>query len=160
MSRKPALHYACDFRPRCGVWDPAKQRRIIRLLVDAGADVNLTDSGGVTPLYRAVRARGADAVRELLDLGANVHARLKNGGSTPLHLAVTGSGASGTAGTVGEQIDIIAVLLEHGADPEALDAKGKSAQAAARNARVRQAFEDRERMDHDESPGSSGLRPR
>lgn len=43
------LHYACDPRPRRGVWDPSKQRRVIHLLVDAGADVNLPDSGGVTP---------------------------------------------------------------------------------------------------------------
>src|SRR6059058_4748753 len=30
-----ALHYACDARPRSGVWHPSRQRRVIRLLVDA-----------------------------------------------------------------------------------------------------------------------------
>ena len=138
-----ALHYACDPRPRCGVWHPSKQRRVIGLLIDAGADVNLPDSGGVTPLHRAVRARGADAVRELLARGARVDARLKNGGSTPLHLAVGPSGASGTAGAVDEQVEIITALLEHGADPEALDAKGRSALAAARNVHVRHALQHR-----------------
>lgn len=107
-----ALHYACDPRPRLGVWDPQKQVRIIDLLVSAGAPVNLPDQGGATPLHRAVRARGAAAVRCLLSHGADVRARLKKSGSTPLDLAMTGSGASGTAGTADEQKQIIALLRQ------------------------------------------------
>src|ERR1051325_731112 len=32
-----ALHYACDPRPLSSVWDPDAQRRLIELLVSAGA---------------------------------------------------------------------------------------------------------------------------
>ena len=138
-----ALHYACDPRPHLGVWHPEKQRRVVRLLVAAGAAVNVPDAGGATALHRAVRARGAEAVRELLVCGANVDARLKNGGSTALHLAVGPSGASGTAGAAREQLEIIAALLEYGANPEAPDAKGRTARAVARNEQVRQVLQTR-----------------
>jgi len=47
------------------------------------------------------------------------------------------------AGAVYEQLEIITALLEHGADPEALDAKGTTARAAARNAQVRHALQQR-----------------
>lgn len=54
-----ALHYACDPRPLSPAWDPAAQRRMIELLVSAGAAVDQPDRGGVTPLHRAVAATGA-----------------------------------------------------------------------------------------------------
>lgn len=44
-----ALHYACDARPLAPTWDPAAQRRVIELLVSAGATVDQPDRGGVTP---------------------------------------------------------------------------------------------------------------
>src|SRR5882672_9997017 len=34
-----ALHYACDPRPLSPTWDPAAQRRIVELLISAGAAV-------------------------------------------------------------------------------------------------------------------------
>jgi uncharacterized protein len=43
---------------------PAHQR-IVRLLIDNGADVDLADKDGVTPLTHA-RARGFDAIAEML----------------------------------------------------------------------------------------------
>ena len=74
-----ALHYACDPRPSSPTWDPAAQRRIIELLVFAGAEVDRPDRGGVTALHRAVRARSPDAgdyqleiVRMLLAAGATL----------------------------------------------------------------------------------------
>jgi hypothetical protein len=66
-----ALHYACDPRPLSPTWDPPAQRRIIDLLVSAGATVDHPDRGGVTPLHRAVRARSPAAVAALLSAGAN-----------------------------------------------------------------------------------------
>jgi ankyrin repeat protein len=121
-----ALHYACDPRPRAEkAWDPSKQRRVIELLVDAGAHLEHAEKAGAAPLHRAVRARSPEAVQCLLERGASVHARHAKQGSTPLHLALHTTGAGGTKGTRAEQERIVELLLQHGADPKAEDAKGK-----------------------------------
>ena len=86
-------------------------------------------------------AREAAAVQGLLKAGASVDVRLGKGSSTALHLAVQSTGAGGTAGAVSEQLEIVALLLEHGADPKALDAKGKSVYDRADNDRIRRALE-------------------
>ena len=77
---------------------PGRERRIIELLVSAGAAVDQPDRGGVTPLHRAVRARSPAAVAALLSAGADPGAATRKAGSTALHLAVAPTGASGTAG--------------------------------------------------------------
>jgi ankyrin repeat protein len=121
-----ALHYACDPRPRSRRnWDGSKQRRVIELLVDAGARIDHIEKAGAAPLHRAVRARGVEAVRCLLERGASVHARHGKQGSTPLHLARRSTGASGTKGARAEQDEITELLLEHGADGRAKDATGR-----------------------------------
>jgi ankyrin repeat protein len=43
-------------------------------LVAAGADVNVTDNTGWTPLMRATYAGHSDAIRALIDAGADVNA--------------------------------------------------------------------------------------
>jgi ankyrin repeat protein len=122
------LHYACDPRPKSGgTWDPAKQGEIIDLLVQYGAKLEHVDRGGASALHRAVRARSPVAVRQLLKAGARVNIGMGKSGSTPIHLAAQSTGASGTAGAVSKQLEIIAMLLQHGADPAANDARGRSA---------------------------------
>src|SRR5262249_49959606 len=136
------LHYACDPRPKSGgTWDPAKQREIIDILVQHGAKLEQVDRGGASALHRAVRARSPVAVRKLLKAGARVDIRLGKRGSTPIHLAVQSTGASGTAGAVSEQLEIIAMLLQHGADPAAKDARGRSAIDWAPNERISSALQ-------------------
>jgi len=88
-----ALHYACDPRPSSPTWDPPAQRRLIDLLVSAGAAVDQPDHGGVTALHRGVRARSPAAVAALLAAGADPRAATRKAGSTPLHLAVAPTGA-------------------------------------------------------------------
>jgi ankyrin repeat protein len=135
------LHYACDPRPASGgVWNPRQQTAIIGRLVEHGADVERPDRGGATALHRAVRARSPAAVRCLLESGARVDCRLDKTASTPLHLAVQSTGAGGTAGAGAAQLEIIKLLLEHGADPDAKDARGKSVMTSAKNERVRSAL--------------------
>jgi ankyrin repeat protein len=119
-----ALHYACDPRPLSPTWDPDGQRRIIELLVSAGAVVDQPDRGGVTPLHRAVRARSPAAVAALLSAGADPRAATGKAGSTPLHLAVAPSGASGTAGAGDYQLEIVRLLLAAGATMADVDRNG------------------------------------
>ncbi len=44
----------------------ARHTEVVRLLVDAGADVNLADGAGVTPLVHA-RQRGFDEMTSILE---------------------------------------------------------------------------------------------
>src|SRR4051812_45487774 len=84
-----ALHYACDPRPVSAlVWSPAAQRKVIELLVDAGSRIDHAEKAGASPLHRAVRARSPEAVRCLLERGADVNASHGKNRSTPLHLAL------------------------------------------------------------------------
>jgi ankyrin repeat protein len=135
------LHYACDSRPSSGgIWDPEAQVAIIDLLVKHGALVDHSESGGATPLHRAVRARSAEAVRRLLSLGARTDCRLRARGSTPLHLAAQSTGASGTAGTLDLQIEIIGLLRQYGADLTAVDGANRTPYDWARSQRVSEAL--------------------
>jgi uncharacterized protein len=62
---------------------------VLRLLVDAGADLNARDypkSGGCTPLMRAIRAGNMQAFRILLKAGALINKR--GSWDFPIHVAV------------------------------------------------------------------------
>ena len=78
----------------------AESAEALKILVDAGAEVNVRDSRGETPLHSIFRryaafdyACGCDAevaerkIKILLDAGTDVNARDENG-NTPLHLMV------------------------------------------------------------------------
>jgi len=110
--RQQPLHYAVDGGPGAAHWDPARQVATIARLIDAGADANAADMGGVTPLHRAVRNRCAAAVKILLDRGADP--RRKNGnGSTAAQLAThnTGRGGTGAREAKAQQAEIVALLM-------------------------------------------------
>ena len=49
--------------------------RIVRLLIDYGADINTIDSAGDTPLHRAARQGSLEIVKSLLNAGADVDAK-------------------------------------------------------------------------------------
>lgn len=135
------LHYACDPRPGSAMeWSRESQAAMIRLLCEHGAQIDRADKGGATPLHRAVRARSPGAVAQLLALGARPDCRLGKRGSTPLHLSVQPTGAGGTAGAAEEQREIIRLLLQHGADPSAADAAGKTPRDWARSEQIRAAL--------------------
>ena len=55
----------------------------VRKLLQAGANVNLQDKNGETPLYKASRNGYTNIVRLLLDAGANPNIQ-DNGGQTAL----------------------------------------------------------------------------
>jgi ankyrin repeat protein len=78
----------------------------VRALLDEGADVNVKNEAGATPLMRAVSH--VDTAALLLDRGANVNAK-SDDGRTPLVIA---AGLPGGAA-------IVTLLLDRGADPSA-----------------------------------------
>jgi ankyrin repeat protein len=134
------LHYACDSRKGSAACNAEAQVAIIDLLVENGAHLDHGDSGGATPLHRAVRKRNTVAVRHLLSLGARTDCRLRARGSTPLHVAAQSTGASGTAGTLDLQLEIIGLLRQYDADFSAVDADNRTPHDRARNTRVREAL--------------------
>ncbi len=86
--------------PNCGV---------LRHLIDLGVDVNARDQYLWTPLHFAVRTGCVDAVRLLVQAGADVG--VPNGeGLTPLHLCVTQPSCN---------LAIVETLLSAGSNPHA-----------------------------------------
>lgn len=85
-------------------------KEVIRTLLDAGADPNIADDEGKTPLI--ANAWDVEIAKMLLAHGASVNAQAKDG-FTPLLNA-------GTA-------ELMRLLLEHGADPFAKTKEGKTA---------------------------------
>lgn len=85
----------------------------VRLLAEAGANVNARDNDGNTPLHETFLT---DVERELLKLGANVNAR-NNDGETPIFTTVDN--------------DAIPLFIEHGADLSIRNKKGETVVQAA-----------------------------
>ena len=83
--------------------------RILQLLIDEGAQVDATSSGGVTPLFHAALGGNTEAAKTLLDSGANVDFR-SDVGITPLMLAVS----TNNVGRPNAQT--VKVLVDYGAD--------------------------------------------
>jgi ankyrin repeat protein len=88
----------------------------IALLLQSGADVEkFGQDASARPLCSAARMRHADAVRALLDGGADIDAAGRNGG-TALHFAA-GAGS----------LEVVRILLEAGARLDCLDAEDATA---------------------------------
>lgn len=136
------LHYAADGFITGPEWDAKKQVETIRELLSSGANVQLKDKNGATPLHRAVRTRCAAAVQFLLEAGSDPLARNKSG-STPFHLAVqyTGRGGSGAEAAINAQRQIIEVFLALGLSPRLKCGRGKSVRDSARSAWIRDMLE-------------------
>lgn len=133
--RSGPLHYAADGYVSGPEWDPKKQTKTMRLLLEANARLDAQDKNGATPLHRAVRTRCAAAVKYLLTAGANPRSE-NNSGSTPFHLAVqnTGRGGSGHEIAKNQQRQIIEEFLAAGLSPKLKDAKGNSVLDYAKSA--------------------------
>ena len=87
----------------------------VRSLLKAGADVNLPEGDGATPLHWAVRWDDARAVDLLLGAGADAGAA-NDYGVTPLTLACINRNAA-----------MVETLLAAGADPDAATSMGETA---------------------------------
>ena len=101
-----ALSYACGWH-----YETA------RLLIENGADVNVKDKDGDTPLLAVSSARseeGMDMMRLLIEKGANVNVK-NSKGTTPLLASLSG---------VTQSDEMARLLVERGADVNAKDNEG------------------------------------
>src|SRR5438309_9910301 len=87
---------------------PLQETSVLKLLLDAKADVNAPLVRGETPLMSVADKGNIEAVRLLLDRGADVNVRESKGGQSALMWAVAGRHA-----------EIVKLLVERGADVRA-----------------------------------------
>jgi ankyrin repeat protein len=93
----------------------ARDGKALRMLLEAGADVNAKDRNGGTALTEATVLGNADNVQTLLKAGANVNATVSTWKYTPLFLAIIQNNAQ-----------LVKTMLEHGADVNAKDSTGST----------------------------------
>ncbi len=103
-----------DLREAAAVGDAA---RIRELGARDGTAVNAFGGDGFHPLGLAAFFKRSDAVRALLDLGADPNLATRPAGFTPLHSAVADDNGAAPK-------EIVRMLLDAGADPNARSASG------------------------------------
>lgn len=121
------------------------QIEITKMLIDAGADLNVQDEYGVTPIHWAVLHGDEDVLRMLIELKADLN-KPDIEGNTPLYAAVTqgeetlvklllDAGADvDNPGSWGPLFfaawdynpELTKLLLQHGADPNLPDSFGET----------------------------------
>ena len=86
-----------------------KRTEAMQFLVKLGADVNAKNKDGETPLWIAISELKNPGIAELLlDLGANINARVRDLGMTPLDWAAFDG-----------RLEMVRTLLKRGANPNA-----------------------------------------
>jgi len=86
----------------------------IRQMVANGCDIEAMDEGGFSPLRCAILDYQAEAVRVMLELGADPNARdISTNGFSPLDDAISLTARN----RMPERIEIVTLLLSYGADP-------------------------------------------
>jgi ankyrin repeat protein len=92
--------------------------RIVKLLLDKGADPKVRDRQGLTTVIRAAYDGDLESMRLLLGRGVDLNAR--GGGTSALAWAVSRN-----------DLALVELLLKHGADVKALDGDGASVLVSA-----------------------------
>ena len=117
----------------------------VKVLLEAGADLEARNERGTTPLHKAALRGNAETVTVLLEAGADLEARNERG-TTPLHMAALGETAEAVTvliragahlkaraegghtplhmAALGGNAETVTALLEAGADPKARDNDG------------------------------------
>ncbi len=88
---------------------PARYKEMLKILCDAGADVDTTNVNGRTALYTAIAGNDAAKIATLLELGADPNKPDMNG-SRPIDCALVSRGFY-------NNFEVIKALLEAGAEP-------------------------------------------
>jgi ankyrin repeat protein len=106
---------------------------IVDALIEAGADVNARSKAGFTPLLFAVRKGSVPAVRSLLKANASVNdiAKAAAISSNSTARPVSDATSALAMAVINAHFDVAGVLVEHGADPNAPDARGSILHALA-----------------------------
>lgn len=97
----------------------AGRLRVVEILIERGANVNLASKAGATPLRTAAYAGYSDVVRLLLRAGAKPNAKDGMGWTPLLHASRNG------------HADVVKLLLEAGADARITDPDGRTPIAMA-----------------------------
>ncbi|HWK54055.1 MAG TPA: ankyrin repeat domain-containing protein, partial [Hyphomicrobiales bacterium] len=100
-------------------------RQCVDAMLAAGADINLPDPDGVTPLIIAIDNQHYDLAAHLMEQGANPHS-WDWWGRTPLYVAADmnsyrsgpGEDGDGAGGDTRDAVDMMRLLLEAGVDPD------------------------------------------
>ena len=114
------------------------QRREVRLILrDLAVDPNAADEAtGRLPLHAAAESGNVEVLEELLEWDARPDATGPPSGGTALHVSARGgrddAGSANTAQTTGTAAmdtaaTAVGLLLRYGADPNAEDARGRTA---------------------------------
>jgi len=89
---------------------------VVKYLLSQNADPNAQNDNATAPLHNAVKHRGLDMVKCLVEEGANVTINIPdNRGNTPLHDAAS------------RHVNIVSYLIEKGANPSAINQAGNTA---------------------------------
>jgi ankyrin repeat protein len=116
------------------MWAAAEgHAQVVDALIEAGADVQARSKAGFTPLLFAVRQGSVAAVRSLLNAQANASdlAQAAAISSNSTAKPVTDATSALAMAVINAHFDIAGLLLEHGADPNAPDARGSILHALA-----------------------------
>ncbi|CAM1508031.1 Fc.00g048790.m01.CDS01 [Cosmosporella sp. VM-42] len=117
LESKTPLILACGLsQSRWGRESPDSETvpsAMISLLLSHGADVNLTDTNGMSALHHAAKAGHHEVVQKLIKAGADVHAE-DHTQRTPLHYGVASA-----------DMKLIEVIVDSGANINAVDGQGK-----------------------------------
>ena len=129
LARKPSLAHERNAGPTLlHTASAMADLATVELLLHLGADPNVADTGGHTPLYSlANECKVPDAarvVRALVRAGADVNAAAGVKHCTPLHMAARRG-----------NVEVAEALIECGADVEARDSRGDTPLRRAENCR-------------------------
>lgn len=121
-SHLPALSFACIHAGP----------QIISRLIERGADIEIKDAGGMTPLFHAAGRRSSSAVETLIELGANVRA-LDHEGRNILDHAKLMAMITGTHKAVNYLENVLSALREKEDLSEAIAANTPLKKSNAKN---------------------------
>lgn len=107
----------------------ARHSKIVRRLLEAGADPNAKTFQGATPLMLATIANDVVSVKALLLKGADVNARAYKGQTALMLASWSDKGKIGLS-----RLEVVGILVDAGANVNALDEYGRSALTGANEA--------------------------
>jgi len=125
LAGHPGLHDRLTDDDRAAVFEAANSASgaALRLMLDLGFSPHVRNGFGEQPLHTACYAGNAEAVRHLLEAGADVLARDARFDATPLAFATVGSGEQ--AGHPGNWIEVVQLLVSAGASRHGVWIAGK-----------------------------------